>query len=175
MTHAAKASSCLRIAIACLGLSACADNAVLEVTLELPARTGGAPVYAFVQSRSDDMPTFDGSWAGADASEGFPLGTTPTTQHVSFVASGAAIPRKLGIRVRFCADRACGAIADVNAQEAHFIIDRAFYRGQRTSLVLPAMPSATPTTTTFTKCQVAGCTMGTTTTYCFATGRHFCE
>lgn len=158
-----------------LSLASCADNAILELELDLPAASGAGPTYAYVQSRSADTITFDGDWAGADAPEGFLLTSSTSVQHVSFVTSGAAMTRPLGVRVRFCSDRVCGAIADTTAPEARFVITRAFYRGQRTTLTLTPMPSATPATTTVGKCEVAGCTTGTATSYCYADGRHFCE
>jgi hypothetical protein len=167
-----------RVGVIALGLclAACADNAILELELDLPATPAGmGPTYAYVQSRSADTITFDGDWAGADAPEGFLLGSSATVQHVSFVTSGGAITRPLGVRVRFCSDRVCGAIADIHAQEARYVIDRAFYRGQRTSYTISPVPSATPATTEVTKCEVAGCTTGTATSYCYTGGRHFCE
>jgi hypothetical protein len=153
-------------------VAACADNAILEVTFTLPA---GAGSFAYVQSRSADTIDFDGDWAGADAPDGFALTTTTSPQTVSFVTSGAAMTRPLGIRVRICSDHVCGAIADTNAPEAHFVIERAFYRGKRTRLALVAMPMPTPPLTTIHKCDVPGCTTGSATSYCYADGRHFCE
>lgn len=158
-----------------LCLAACADNAILEVELDLPAATG-TQMFAYVQSRSADTIDFGTEWAGADAPEGFLLTSGGSVQHVSFVTSGPAMTRQLGIRVRFCSDRVCGAIADTTAPEAQFVIERAFYRGHRTTLRLTVVPTAMPTThTTITKCDVAGCTTGTATSYCYADGRHFCE
>jgi hypothetical protein len=158
-----------------LFVAACADNAVLEIEMTFPRAPAGATQYAYVQSRSADTIDFSGDWAGADAPEGFLLSSTDTTtQHVSFVTSGAAITRQLGIRVRFCSDRVCGAIADTHAEEAQFVVERAFYRGHRTELPLTATPGAP--VQTFTKCQVRGCTSGTPTSYCYDTTHlHFCE
>lgn len=159
-----------------LVLVGCADNAILEVDLELPAATAGTPPrYAFVQSLSASTISFEGAWAGADAGDGFLLGAAPTTQHVSFVAEGDTIGRPLGLRVRFCADRVCGALADVDAPEARYVIARAFYRGQRTRLTLTPVPSTSPVTTEIDRCAVRGCSNGAAATYCFADGRHFCE
>jgi hypothetical protein len=158
-----------------LCLAACADNAIFELELDLPAATG-TQMYAYVQSRSADAITFDGDWAGADAPEGFLLTASPSVQHVSFVTTGAAMTRRLGVRVRFCSDRVCGAISDTNAPEADFDIQRAFYRGKRTTLRVTVTPTPTPApVTTVMKCEVAGCTTGTATSYCYADGRHFCE
>ncbi len=160
-----------------LCLAACADNAILEVELDLPMAATSAPQYAYVQSRSAAAIDFDGDWAGADAPEGFLLTSASSMQNVSFVTSnGATMTQPLGIRVRFCSDRVCGAIADTHAQEAHFVITRAFYRGKRTNVRLTVTPSATPTTTTIDRCHVAGCTTGTATSYCYGDmGAHFCE
>lgn len=166
-----------RAAAAALALlvAGCADNAILEVDLELPATSASTPRYAFVQSLSASTIDFGGAWAGADATEGFLLTSAPSTQHVSFVTDGDAIGRPLGIRVRFCTDRVCGALADVDAPEARYVVDRAFYRGQRTRLTLSPVPETAPTTTEIGKCEVRGCSNGAAATYCFADGRHFCE
>lgn len=167
----------LVIALAALGVS-CADNAILEIELDLPASPSATPTYAFVQTRSADTVDFSVAWGGADAPDGFLLGAAPVVQHVSVVASDASMSRPIGVRVRFCADRVCGSLSpdDSRAPEVRYVITRAFYRGHRTRVTLvPSMPSTTPTTTTIAKCEVAGCTSGTTANYCYGDGRHFCE
>ena len=84
-----------------LCLAACADNAIFEIELDLPAAPPGTTQFAYVQSRSADTIDFDGDWAGADAQEGFLLTSTGSVQHVSFVTSnGAAMTRPLCLRYR---------------------------------------------------------------------------
>jgi hypothetical protein len=161
-------------------LSACAENAVLEVELTLPAQPTGAPLFAYVQVRSADVVSFDEAWAGTDAVEGRALEDMESVLPFSVVAGGASFTRQLGVRVRFCVSRDCTGLGDDRAPEVRYRLERAFYQGQRTriALMIDTLPPPTPPAPAIMeidKCSVEGCAMGSTTTYCFLNGHHFCE
>ncbi len=165
-----------------LVLTGCAENAVLEVELTLPAQPAtGAPLFAYVQARSADVVSFDEAWAGTDAIDGRALETAVSMLPFSVVAGGASFTRQLGVRIRFCASRDCTGLGDDRAPEVRYRIQRAFYQGHRTrvALVIDAVPAPPPPIgapiTDIDKCDVEGCTTGTTSTYCFMNGHHFCE
>jgi hypothetical protein len=163
-----------------LALVGCAENAVLEVELTLPAQPStGDPLFAYVQARSADVVSFDEAWAGTDAVEGRALDTTVSTLPFSVVAGGASFTRQLGIRVRFCVTSDCTGLHDDQAPEVRYRIERAFYQGRRTRLsrvIAPVPPSGVVAPIVeIDKCDVEGCTSGSTSTYCFMNGHHFCE
>lgn len=175
----ARLSTALVLALALVG---CAENAVLEVELTLPAQPAtGAPLFAYVQARSAVVVSFEEAWAGTDAVEGRALEDGVSALPFSVVAGGASFARQLGIRVRFCASRDCTGLGDDRAPEVRYRVERAFYQGQRTrlALVIDPVPPAPPATGApideIDKCEVEGCTSGSTSTYCFMNGHHFCE
>jgi len=170
-----------------LGVSVggCADNAVLELELELPAAADGRG-HAYVETLSTeglDGADFDGPWEGRAVEQGFALGSSRSMQDVSVVASGASLERALGVRVRFCSDARCEASADsTERREARWVFERAFYRGRRMTYrlvvpAIPAVPSGAPVEVG--RCQVGhGCAPGTSLDdpdFCRPDGRHLCE
>ncbi len=154
----------------------CAQNAILELTLDLPAQPTGAPLLVQVQARTAERVDFDESWAGTEPVSGLALADDPSTRTVSIVG-GEDLTRELGIRIRFCREAECTGLGDDRAPEARFLVERAFYLGHRTRLRLeiPEVPSAPPSPTTIARCRVEGCLAGTTSTYCSLDGRHFCD
>ncbi len=166
-------------ACAALLLFGCAENAILEVDLQLPAQpTTGPALFAHVQARSADVVSFDETWAGTDAIEGRELAEEASPLPFSVVAGGSAFTRKLGVRVRFCETPACTGLGDDYAPEMRYRIERAFYRGRRTrvTIAIASVPTAPPgEAEVIEKCDVEGCTSGSTLSYCFIDGRHFCE
>jgi hypothetical protein len=175
------------LALLALVLGGCAENAVLEVELTLPAQPAAPspPLFAYVQARSADVVSFDEAWAGTDAVEGRALEDEETALPFSIVAGGASFARELGIRIRFCRSPDCTAVGDDRAPEARYRIERAFYQGQRTRLSLPNDPAVDPlppvppatgaVITEIDKCDIEGCTIGTSSMYCYLNGNHFCE
>ena len=162
-----------------LAASGCAQNAVLEVELSMPANPAGEPPrFAYVQAQSSDTVSFDETWAGRDLL-GVPLGSEPTTDAISLVTDDAAVmPRAIGLRVRFCVTEDCTGLGDDRAPEARFRIERGFYQGRftRLELVIDALPvPGTPTRRDLGRCEVEGCTVGSTSDFCTTSGAHFCE
>ena len=117
------------IALAALSVS-CADNAILEIELDLPANTSGSPTYAFVQTRSADTIDFSVGWGGSDAPDGF-LHAEPThPAAIAFVESGgdesaslwwrSPIPPGRGLGFSGAA-RVAGAVAAGRTQHEAFV------------------------------------------------------
>jgi hypothetical protein len=170
-------------------LAGCAQNAVLELELDLPKNPGVTPVrYAVVRVVSGSVP-FDQDWQGDDALPPFALDPNATSaQHVSLDGSSEVEGAPVRVKVRFCRDPACSALGDDTAPEVRLQIDRAFYAGKRTSYTwsIACVPNVagqtdTPTCaipqraeTDVTKCEVGGCRTGVTHSYCVG-DKHFCE
>jgi hypothetical protein len=156
----------------------CGPRAILELELELPA--GGADTaFAVVQAQSASPVAFDAEWAGTDASTSIPLlEADPTAAVVSIVADDdQSVVRELGLRVRFCASSDCTEVGDDAAPKRELIFERALYPGSRTryTLRIDTIPDALAAPVRVGRCDVRGCIEGSTSTYCSADGRHFCE
>lgn len=180
-TIVARANRFARIGLAAslLSLGGCADNAILELTLELPSGEEG---FAFVQF--DQGATFE-EFEGSTSLDGFPL-DGPASVQVSVIADGDEIEAPLRVKVRFCQEPRCtfldpaGIESDDGVGELRFELERAFYRGRFTehTLDLRTIPERgiPPTLSVVDKCEVGGCRDGTTVTNsCRADGTHFCE
>lgn len=178
-------SRCILALVALLALAGCAENAILELTVELPdAATAGAPgaTFALVQvavGRSDDPRSLFRVGSTSDAS--FALSSAPSTERMSVVAGGADLTEPLTVRVVYCRERGC--LPRDEDRVAYFEIERAFYQGRYTQvdlLVLTALSTlADPATVTrIERCDVEGCREGNPTTWCEVTlpdAPHFCE
>ncbi len=159
----------------------CADNAVLELMVELPASPGDDPVYVQVQPRRASNNPFTDEWRGDDV-EPIALGAEPFVDHISVVSEEAGVD--LAVKVRFCASPTCTDLADVDAPERWYLVEHPFYVGERTEadLVVSEVASATCVEgtagcpTVVDRCAVRGCTGGDPpSTYCRLDGRHLCE
>jgi hypothetical protein len=175
------------VAAVVLAGAGCAENAILELELDLPAASSVAPdvEWVVVQARSG-TPDFSADWAGGGTVPGIPLISTSQTVIVGIEADdGDEITAPLGVRIRYCRDEACGDPRDGNAQETRVTIERAFYEGeyteiQRDQLMLPALMDcgagcAPVTLEDIDKCDVGGCRLGDTRNYCDMDDLHFCE
>lgn len=161
-------------------LAGCADNAIAELTLDLPVRSGEVR-WAYVQARSGTR-DFDDEWAGDDPLAGLALEDSRRTVVVSVEADdGEELDRPLLVKIRYCRSPRCDDPTDGGAQQVRITVERAFYRGHFTEIRLPeglpavCDPPCAPTTYTVTKCEVKGCRQGVTTRYCDDEGRHYCE
>ncbi len=168
-----------------LGLSGCGRNAFFEIDVVLPANTSGKDLFAIVSFAPGNQ-DFDAIWAGNQTLDGVKLSSGPTTQHASVESpEGDHFDTSVEVKVSFCGNASCTATGDDRALEARLHVARAFYEGQRTSYTwtigcLPAAAPQTPCTETdraikeVTKCEVAGCREGTSSSYCVG-DKHFCE
>lgn len=135
--------------------SACAENAVLELQVQLPAAPSGGPWYAQTQVRRAAGNGFDAVWMGSDPRT-TELGPTPQWDCVSVQSGDETID--LNVRVRFCHEDDCLGFGDDTAPERRFTIERPFYIGRRTywSTTILSVPQCTADT----DCAVGRCIDG---------------
>jgi hypothetical protein len=161
---------------ALLGLG-CARNAVLEVTVELPA--GPADRFAVVQFETDAT-DFDTVWARTDDYAGTALGTTP--QSVDFSVVSETPETRVRMKVSFCTTADCSGIDDApdRVPAVWYELERSLYVGRRTQWTatidtLPIDPPDVPIDVG--RCEIAGCIEApeTVSHFCRLDGRHYCE
>jgi len=165
-------------AAGCLTIAACADNAILEVELDLPPRPSTTPLYAFVQARAADKFPLPDPWGGSDLGA-VELGDARYVDSISLLTSETNVD--VNIKVRFCEDPRCTSIPDDNAPECWFHLEHPFYVGKRTfwSARVAAIPmdgdAHHRTEVLVDRCQIRGCVEGDLSDYCRVDGRHLCE
>lgn len=156
------------------GTIACTNNAILELTLNLP--TSPAPRFALTQIRRADEYAFDTEWAGDDP-PAIPLTEQPTQDQISVESHDEATD--LRIKIRFCVRSACDDLQDDLAPEFWAEIEHPFYIGERTNYTLEVLtlPEGIPASpVTIGRCDIAGCIAGEASSYCrVSDGTHFCE
>ena len=164
----------------------CADNAILELEVRLPANPHeGRETFALIQVRRATS-GFETPWIGDIPVRGFPLGNMPRTEQISVVAEPDSYTHDIRGRMKFCGNDTCTALGvpsdgipgDDMAPEAHLEVEHPFYSLKRTSVSWPVdtVPpdSLSPPLLMISRCQVAGC-IDITTNYCRADGTHFCD
>ncbi|MDQ3036232.1 MAG: hypothetical protein M3Y87_27775 [Myxococcota bacterium] len=163
-----------------LALAGCAQNAVLELQLMLPARDAlvTAPIFALVQVRRADAHPFEVDWQPQADAQAVELGDAPARVQLSVIGRDPTID--LHVKVRFCGDPDCDGIDDADAPERWFAIEHPFYVGRRTAWAacVEDIPAARPSAPIeVERCEIHGCTAGGATSYCDpdGTGPHFCE
>ena len=164
------------IAAAMLG-AGCAQNAALEVRLDLPAGpTDGTTTYVLTQPRRAAENPFMDEWRGDDLTA---IELSPGERledHISVLSDDDATD--LHIKVRFCSSPSCTAIEDDMAPEHWYKLDHPFYIGARTfwSVTIDSIPIDRDTTAAeVDRCQIRGCVDGDLSSYCRVDGRHLCE
>lgn len=165
------------LAVACALLAGCAETGVLELQLMLPPKPAGdtEPLFALVQVRRSAAHPFEVDWVGQDLTA-VELGSTPILQQTSVIGRDPALD--LHIKVRFCRAPSCDALVDASAPEVWLALEHPFYVGRRTAWAtcIDAVPSARPLQPlTIDRCEIRGCTAGSSSTYCSSDGQHFCE
>jgi len=108
----------------------CAQNAILELQIELPpAPAGSSARFAYVQVASPNS-GFD---FGVDwGDEGFTVPLTDSSQWTCVSVVGASPEVDVNARVRFCQEERCLDVADGNAPESRIFVQDPLYIGRRT-------------------------------------------
>lgn len=182
----------LAVGLAAVLLSGCARNAVLEVSLTLPAATDEIR-FAFVEVSENDLgdDPFAVQWAPTGLAP-IPLGSAPQTYPVSVVSGGFRGDTLL--RVSFCAEEGCTGVGPPRDPllEIRTRIESPLYTGAVTSAALSFdrvldtaadLPSECVREGTgivgciVPRCRVAGCSVGMGREFCAdgLEGAHFCE
>jgi len=168
-------------------LAGCASpNAILEVTIDLPARPVDATgkVFAFAQFRGDEVP-FEDSWPGDPRDyPGTELTESPQTVEYSVISEDDTIG--VHLKIRFCEGPTTEAASCTEQDELMmdsgaewFAIEHPFYMSERTewSKVIAAVPVVRPAEeSVVVKCDVKGCVDALGADFfCRSDGTHFCE
>lgn len=156
----------MRWAVLALALVGCADNAILELTVEIPdAEAAGAPSADRVtlQFVTDEIPPGAPVPILGDESRvaTFMLPADGVaTEPVSVVASPDQVPRPFSVTVVYCEGRTPCPV-DPTEPVAVVRYERAFYRGEVTSHTLALPAQGDLDVPPVGKCDVAGCISGT--------------
>lgn len=119
----------LLFAIGCLALVGCAQNAILELQVELPPAPTPDDWYAQIQVRRASDHPFDIPWTGGDL-EAIELGPQRQWDCVSVQSFDPDID--LNVRVRFCRSPNCLDLDDGTPRERWYRLEHPFYVGRRT-------------------------------------------
>lgn len=172
-------------ALACVMLagSGCGENAILELTIDLPPAAtidGADRRFAIVQPRTSSNP-FTDEWPPGDLPP-IELGADPIEDRVSVVTEDTSLD--VHFKVRFCRTDDCTALGmggvpgDDVTPEVWYLLEHPFYAGKRTSfhIEIPTMPAAPPAEPEVVdRCDIEGCITGTSITFCTSDDRHVCE
>jgi hypothetical protein len=160
-----------------LGLAGCAQNAALEITLDLPpGPSDGTTVYVLTQPRSAAENPFTDEWRGDDLPAIELMPGMAIEDQISVLSTDDSTD--LNLKVRFCANENCTAIEDDMAPERWYALEHPFYIGERTywSVSIPTIPTMRDTEPTPVEmCDIRGCVDGDLSSYCRVDGRHLCE
>lgn len=118
------------IVLAALAAGGCAENAVLELQVELPAAPEGDPDpwFAQVQVRRSNA-SFDATWEGLDPRT-LELGPEPQWDCISVQTGDDSVD--LNVRVNFCRTSDCEGLGDDRPPERRYFLEHPFYLGRRT-------------------------------------------
>ena len=188
MRHTARSLALfLSLAVAASSAMGCAQNAVFELTLDLPPRPAsvpaGTPMYAFPQLRSGTTEAFMDRWAGQDPLTGVELlPGERTTMQISVIGNADIETRPVRLKTQFCVDPRCNGFGDDRGAPIECVeLERVFYVGKYTSyphqiLDVPTATDCTAGVIAIERCLVHGCRDGDTANYCrLEDGTHFCE
>lgn len=174
-----RSGASVRLAVTLLAigtLPGCADNAILEVVLALPAQGVECGVSeVLVEARFSPIgelacPAVD--W-NRDA-QTIPLEEEEASSaFVEVIAEGDDIERPLCLRVRSCRQEACLGHDLLVHPSVTVRAERAFYRGHRTRVELAIADPCESDAYDLGPCEIGGCDEGGAA--CDADGRHFCE
>lgn len=161
--------------VAALLLAGCGQNAILELTLDLPPAPSSAEEwFATVQPRTSENP-FEEDWP-PDELPPITLGPSAMQDAVSVVTEDTSLD--VHLKVRFCRSPDCTALADATSPEVWYLLQHPFYEGKRTSfhIEIGEVPMGRPAAAVVVdRCRIGGCLTGTSTMFCTLDGRHVCE
>lgn len=176
------------LALAVAGASGCAQNAIFELTLDLPERPAalpaGTPMYAFPQLRAGTAEAFMDRWAGQDPLTGVELQPGErTTMQISVIGNSDIETRPLRLKTQFCVDPRCNGFGDDRGAPIQCVeFERVFYVGKFTSYThaIATVPTSIDCPVAgvlpIGRCDIRGCRDGDTANFCrLEDGTHFCE
>ena len=141
----------------------------LLIEIEMPPADADGVPYASIRAADETYP-FEIPWPG-DAPTEEPLGTA---RSFACLEVRGAPGSTVHVRARLCEGPSC-LDPDVEAPTLEMAIEDAIYRGKTTHVQM-RWEDGVGEVTTVSRCEVAGCIEGESTSYCRATdGSHFCE
>lgn len=165
------------LALACGLFAGCAETGVLELQIMLPPKPAGDTerLFALVQVRRSTDHPFEVDWLGEDGAA-IELGEAPILHQTSVIGRDPGVD--VHVKVRFCRAPSCDALVDASAPELWMALEHPFYVGRRTAWAtcIATVPTARPLQPlAVDRCDIHGCTVGSSSTYCSSDGQHFCE
>ncbi|MEM7608266.1 MAG: hypothetical protein AAF411_23170 [Myxococcota bacterium] len=166
--------------VATLFVFGCTDNAVLELTVEVPAAPADRtePLFAFLEvNDSATVVDAETEFRFPDTPDGVQLGAEVGDVAYSVVASPAQYESDVLVSVRYCVDRRCNGFGDEFTDRIRFRIERPFFDGVRTRIRLELgefTDEVSDEETAIDQCSVEGCGDPGLASYCDATGTHLC-
>jgi len=129
------------LAVALLG-SGCAQNAMFELQVQLPANPPGETWFAQIQVRDQNGHSFSIPWMGGDVPT-VALGSEARWDCISVESLDPTV--SLHVRVRFCHSEDCLDLEDGDPPERLYSFEAPFYIGSRTyyRVTVPRIPSCT--------------------------------
>jgi len=144
------------LALAVAGLGGCAQNAILELQIELPPNPPGETWFAQIQVRqapaSDPLSNFAINWMGGSDLRTVPLTTVSQWDCTSVESSDPTV--SVHVKVRFCRAEDCLDLMDGDPPERLYSLETPFYIGSRTYHQI--MVSNVPACTTTDDCTAGG-------------------
>jgi len=145
--------------VAALGLlGGCAQNAILELQLDLPAAPDANEWFALTQVRNREGHPFDIPWMGGDLGS-VQLGSERQFDCISVESDDESAD--LHVRVRFCRSEDCLDLMDGTPRERWYRLNHPFYIGRRTyhTITIGEVPECEVTA----DCAVGMCDSGVCT------------
>lgn len=130
----------LVISVAALATAGCAQNAILELQVQLPANPPGESWFAQIQVRDQSGHEFNIPWMGGDLTS-VPLTNAPQWDCLSVQSVDPGV--SLNVRVRFCRSEDCLDLDDGDPPERLYSLETPFYIGARTyfRITVPEIPA----------------------------------
>lgn len=174
-----------------LALTSCAQNAIFELHVDLPALAAPGTTTTVGTARFARVQILPGTASfGVERLQwltpAIPLTTTAHAVMVSVPADGSEITQGLHVKVQLCDDEPCTHVVN----ERWYAFDRVFYQGRFTcyevgyaadladsTMSAPMLGDPDTSAIPVDRCAVTGCVSGNELSLhnCSTDGRHFCE